>query len=86
MSFKPWKPCDYTPEVAYALKALQNGSAEPHQQQAALKWIIESAAMSYDLTYIPDSARDSDFAQGRRFVGLQIIKLLNISSKQLEIK
>jgi hypothetical protein len=82
--FKAWKPCPVTKDIAYALRAVSEGNASEFQQVQAMRWIIETAAMTYDLTYMPDSARDSDFAQGRRFVGLQIVKLLNLSPQQLE--
>jgi hypothetical protein len=60
-----------------ALKALQAGTATPEQQQRALKWLIENACGTYDLSYRPESDRETAFAEGRRFVGLQIIKALN---------
>jgi hypothetical protein len=82
--FKPWKPCPVTREIAHALRALTAGTATEYQQKTALQWLVEVAAMTYDMTYMPDSARDSDFAQGRRFVGLQIVKLLNLTPQQLE--
>lgn len=48
-------------------------------QQRALRWIIERAAGTYDQSFTPDSPRLTDFAEGRRFVGLQIVKLLKIN-------
>ena len=74
----PWKPCVWEPEDAYALRALQGGTATPAQQQRALKWIIEAAG-TYDQAYRPASARDTDFACGMQHVGKQIVKLLNLS-------
>jgi hypothetical protein len=60
-----------------ALKGLANGTASPDQQQRALKWIIENAAATYNLSYRPTD-RDTAFAEGRRFVGLQIVKALHL--------
>ncbi len=75
---EPWKPHHWEPEDAYALRALQLGTATANQQQRALKWILECAG-TYDQAYRPASSRDTDFACGMQHVGKQIVKLLNIS-------
>lgn len=64
---------------ASALQALAFGEASPDQQRRALKFLIERVSCAYDLSYRPESERDTAFAEGRRFVGLQIIKLLNLN-------
>lgn len=68
---------------AGALKALARGDADAGQQQRALKWIIESAAGTYDLSFRPDPHQTA-FAEGRRFVGLQVVKLLKIDLPALK--
>ena len=69
----------YETADAYALKAVANGTANEEQQRRAMRWVIEAAAGTYELSYRPgDSSRDTDFAEGRRFVGLQIVKLINM--------
>jgi len=67
-----WEPAD-----ASALQALARGDASPDQQQRALNWIIYDACGTYDLDYRPD-ARDHAFVSGRRFVGLELVKLLKV--------
>jgi len=62
-----------------AMQALQRGDATPDQQVRALKWLIEQAAGTYQFHFYPDSARATDFALGRAFVGQQIVKLLRLS-------
>lgn len=74
-----WHPAPYAKADVAALQALQAGNANEGQQKRALRWIIENAAATYDMSYRPESARDTDFAEGRRFVGNQIVKLLKIS-------
>lgn len=62
------------PTVA-ALKALGRGEARPDQQVAAMNYIIETLCGTYDLPWRPDDRggeRESSFAAGRMFVGLQI--------------
>ncbi|MFK0090183.1 hypothetical protein ACIQUS_23170 [Pseudomonas sp. NPDC090755] len=74
----PWYPPHYELADAAALKGVAAGTASPAQQQRALKWLIETACATYDMSYRPNSERDTSFAEGRRFVGLEIIKLLHI--------
>lgn len=77
----PWVPSDYDIADAAAIQALQRGDATKDQQQRALKWLIEKACGTYDLSYRPgeDGRRDTDFAEGKRFVGSQIVKMLNLN-------
>jgi hypothetical protein len=73
-----WAPADWNDDDARALKALQAGNAGEAQQQRALAWIINRACMTYDEPFHPDNPRVTDFILGRRNVGLQIVKLLNV--------
>lgn len=68
----PWEPAD-----ASALQALAAGTASPEQQKRALNWLVYQACGTYDLDYRPD-AREHAFVSGRRFVGLECIKLLKV--------
>lgn len=79
----------YTPptyEVAdvEAFQALARGDCPAHLQQRALRWVIENAAATYDLSFRPGSERETCFAEGRRFVGLQIVKMLKIDKNKLK--
>jgi hypothetical protein len=64
---------------ASALQALVRGEADALQQQRALNWIINTACGTYDLDYRPDP-RDHAFVSGKRFVGLELVKLLKINT------
>lgn len=83
---RPWKPGPCEKADVYALKALASGSASEGQQKRALDWILNVACGVRDTTYFPDSPRDSDFAAGKRFVGLEIVALINMSNASLEDK
>ncbi|API59525.1 hypothetical protein BSL82_09550 [Tardibacter chloracetimidivorans] len=77
-------PPDYDVADVEAFQALARGDCPSHLQQRALRWVIEAAAGTYDLSYRPTSDRDTCFAEGRRFVGLQIVKMLKIDKQKLK--
>ncbi len=88
LTHEAWKPADWDLADASAVQALARGDASADQQKRALKWIIEGACSTYDLSYRPgdEGRRDTDFAEGRRFVGLSIVKLLKVNLSALRRK
>ena len=78
-------PVKYDVEDIGALQAVMEGRAEPHQQQRAMTWIVNNACGTYDMDYRPD-ARDHAFISGRRFVGLQIVKMLKLNAAAFKDK
>lgn len=82
----PWRPPAYEDADVAALQALAGGRASAEQQRLALKWVIEVAAATYDMSYRPggpEGERDTVLAEGRRFVGNQIVKMLKLKVGQL---
>lgn len=80
----PYLPAPYTVEDVTAIQALASGRDVPgHVAKRALDWIIDACARTYDLSYRPDSDRDSAFAEGKRYVGLQIVKLTKLNPQLL---
>ena len=78
----PWEPVDYDDEVVYAVRAFWEGKALPHQQTLVREWLmyLTGAGDGFaDLSFRPgsDGQRATDFAEGKRFVGLQIRKMLH---------
>lgn len=87
-SFSPWAPIKFHegPNPApgtlnqadiVALHAVWNGEANPDQQKRALRVVVKQIAQAGDLSYRPDGMggeRDTAFAEGKRFVGLAILK------------
>ena len=69
---------EWSKQTAIAFQALAAGVANDGQQKTCIDWILYEAARIRDMTFNPDSARLSDFAEGRRFVGLQVGKMLAI--------
>lgn len=74
----PWQPADYEIEDAGAVQALARGEAAPHQQRRVLDFVINTLSGYYDISFRPESARDTDFAEGKRFVGAQLVKLTKL--------
>lgn len=77
----PYFMCPWDVPVAAAAQALQRGDASPEQQKMFLKWLIQTAAGTYEVTFHPESDRASAFAEGRRFVGTQCTKLLVVNTR-----
>lgn len=76
----PWKPHPYELADASAVQALAVGQADAEQQRRALAWIVECSG-TYDMSYRPGPGgeRDTAFAEGKRSVGLQIVKLSKLN-------
>ena len=79
------EPVKYEPADVTAIQKCLDGTALPHEMQRAFKWVIEFAAGTYDQSYRPgvEGQRDTDFAEGRRFVGNSIIKLSRLNASRL---
>ena len=83
----PWLPARYEPHDVVAFQALARGTANGEQQKRCLAWIIEQAADTYGMSFRPGGAegdRDTVFAEGRRFVGNQVVKMLKLKPGQLD--
>ena len=78
--------CEYELADITALQALERGEADAEQQQRALKWIVNNAAATYEVAWEQDNERASSFESGRRFVGIEIIKMLKLNIKALRRK
>lgn len=91
-SYRPWRPVSVvaapssepgvlTKAEALAIKRLNEGDATPEQQKAALYAILYKIAQVDDQSFRSDDhggVRDTAFAEGKRFVGLQVKKLLAV--------
>lgn len=87
--WSPWVPPKYEIHHVVSIQAVANGTATAEQQKEAMRFIIEDVAASYNMSYCPggeDGRRDSDFAEGRRFVGSQLVKLIKLNVSLLRRK
>lgn len=77
--FEPWAPPELHLKDVAAIKALAKGEASAEQQQHALKFIVERACGAYEEQFCPgeDGRRATDYALGKRRVGLLLVSILN---------
>lgn len=68
------QPAPYTAQVQAGLKGLQAGTATPGQQAAVFEWLVRDAAGIGRQSFRTDPMQTA-FAEGRRFVAIQIIHL-----------
>lgn len=75
---RPWHPAPFSVDHVYAMQNLAKGEANEVQQKLALDFLINGLSCTYESIYFADNPRDTDFASGKRHVGLQIVKLVNM--------
>jgi len=69
----PLERPDYTEADIQAVRAVFRGAATEDQQTRCLHWLIHHACGTYDASFRPESARLTDFAEGKRAVGNTIL-------------
>jgi hypothetical protein len=79
---KAQDPAPYSKDVLMAIRACAAGNANEGQQQLALEWIILEACRSRYPTFAGEATHAMAFADGRRFVGLQIAGMLEAKALQ----
>jgi len=69
-----------------AMYALSVGEASPEQQVKCWAWIIGALCRFHDVSFRPgaDGDRDTAFAEGRRFVAAEMIKMTRVNPAILE--
>lgn len=79
-ALNPWEPYQLRKADCIALKNLEAGNASERQQKHILDLLLNISGVR-DLEFRPggdDGRRASDFASGKRFVGLQIVKAVTL--------
>ncbi len=79
-------PVAYVKADVSALQAVRRGEANADQQVRAMEFILEAVCERNGMSFRPgpDGARETDFAEGRRFVGNQIVKLVNLPLSKIK--
>lgn len=70
----PWKPTPVDSAEVHAIQAVVRGEATDAQQRLLVKWLERATGVS-ELEFRPGGERESNFAAGKRFVGLQFFTL-----------
>jgi hypothetical protein len=87
LAMPPEDAVDLEPTDVAAIRAVMSGKADPVQQVAAIKAIVEKISRYYHLSYRPDGKggmRATDFLEGRRSVGQWLVNLQHMSPKLFE--
>ena len=80
----PFLRCEWDIPTVAAVQALVDGSATPQQQKDFMAWLVNQACATYDISFQLEGDRETAFAEGRRFVGTQVVKLSKLSLNQLK--
>ena len=87
---EPHFPAQWDPEDAHAIQAVMYGRASEDQQRRAMTFIVNNICGTYDLSYRPPAldpdGRATAFAEGKRFVGSQLVKFAKLNIAQLRDK
>lgn len=68
------QPAPFTDQIQAGLKAMARGTASETQQVAVFNWLIKDAA-GIGVQSFRSDPHETAFAEGRRFVAIQIIHL-----------
>jgi hypothetical protein len=72
---RPWQIPRIDDADIFALQAIANGTASNAQQRRAYEYVIRALCETDRMTFWPggeDGKRATDFAEGKRWVGLQL--------------
>tara|TARA_R110000850_G_scaffold269167_2_gene401018 strand:- start:12977 stop:13249 length:273 start_codon:yes stop_codon:yes gene_type:complete len=85
-SSSPVQPAKYKKSDVLAIQSLMSGTANEHQQQQAIKWIIEDLCKTYDMPYRPgpDGDRETIFASAKMHVGQQLVKMTKLNTANIK--
>jgi hypothetical protein len=79
----PWMPTNYDIADTAALQAMKRGEATPDQQVRAMEFILAAVCDRHGMSYRPDNQFDTAFAEGKRWVANQIVKICSMPLSQL---
>lgn len=82
-SEKPYEPPKYNEQDVIAMQRVFAGEGTKDQQSHVIRFIVENICDAHGMSYRPNE-RDTAFAEGKRFVGLQIAKLCTINLEAVE--
>jgi hypothetical protein len=74
---RPWQAPRLADADIFALQAVASGAASAAQQQCAFDCVVRTLCETDRMTFWPgeDGRRATDFAEGKRWVGLQLRRI-----------
>lgn len=75
----PWAEPIYEKADVIAIQMVALGKGDEHHQKRVLDILINKIAETYNLSFRPDQdggERATSFAEGKRYVGSQLVKLM----------
>ena len=76
---RPFHPVPFDKASVHALRSMSHGTASADQQIRALEFIVKELCETDGLSFRPSElggSNDTAFAEGKRFVGLQLRKFI----------
>jgi hypothetical protein len=76
--YRPWQIPRIDDAGIFALQAVASGTANSAQQQQAYEYVVRTLCETDRMTFWPggeDGKRATDFAEGKRWVGLQLRRI-----------
>ena len=84
--WKSWLPVERRAADVELVQVLNAGTASADQQRRALAYIINTVCRTYEPSFDPESTRNTDHAEGRRWVGLQLVTMTKLSLAELRAR
>ena len=78
----PHMPAAYDLNDVLAVKRMAEGKADPHEQQAFLRWLIYATGCDAN-PYVPGDTHATAYASGKQWIGQQIVTLLKVNPQVL---
>lgn len=86
LSPEPWAARLPTKAQVFAVKAIADGTANDFQQKAFFRWLLMEVCAVGNMSFRPGSGgdRETAFAEGKRFVGLEVARLQLMTGDQVD--
>jgi hypothetical protein len=84
--FEPWVAPKPSLFEAASVKAVAEGTATAEQQRECMAYIIKRVCGTYEEQFCPgeEGRRNTDYALGKRRVGLHLVSLLSVDLKNFK--
>lgn len=73
---------EWPPEIIWALKGIESGTATPHQQHIGLSYVLLAICRMNASAWSP-RPEERDFLAGRRWVGIQIMRAVAMKPDEI---